>query len=124
MPNYELIWQEPVDSPQITDIFSHYFIRAEQGQGAVCGIRARNGSVMFYEIVDNLRAGISDEDIQQALRDPANACPLPGYYYLPRHLAEKLRETLSRSTPAVTDRGKEDKRDESRKGDPTGLVRD
>lgn len=121
MPSYDLIWREPMDSSQIPEVFSQYFIRAEQGQGAVCGIRARNGSVMFYEIVDNLHAGISDEQIQEALRDPANACPLPGYYYLPREMAEKLRETLGKRDTSVPDRVPEDLRDASLEGDPAGM---
>jgi len=46
--------------------------------------------VLFYEIINHLQEGISDEDIRKTLSDPANASPLPGYFYLPSGIKTKL----------------------------------
>src|SRR5512137_1594236 len=77
-PKYDLIKEQLLDSSGCQAGSSHYFIQADQDNGCVCRIRAGNGTVLFYEILDHLREGISDEDIQDVLSDPANACPLPG----------------------------------------------
>jgi len=48
--------------------------------------------MLFYEILNYYREGISNEDIQDAVRDPSNACPLPGYFYITPKIKEKLHE--------------------------------
>ena len=98
-PKYDLIRTQLLGSSRYPPGSSQYFLCADQDKTCVCRIRDGNGTVLFYEILNHLREGISDEDIRDALQDPANACPLPGYYYLTPTLEEKLREV----PPKVTD---------------------
>jgi hypothetical protein len=91
-PSYDLITKQLLDPSGSPAGSSHYFIRADQDKRCICRIRAGNGTVLFYEILNHLRKGVSDEDIREALHNPANACPLPGYYYITPEIEGKLRE--------------------------------
>lgn len=91
-PKYDLIKRQLLDSSRFPAGSSNYFIRADEDKGCICRIRSGNGTVLFYEILNHLREGISDEDIQDALTDPSNACPLPGYFYITPKIKEKLHE--------------------------------
>jgi hypothetical protein len=91
-PRFDLIKQHLLDSTTSPAGFSNYFIQADEDKGCICRIRAGNGSVLFYEILNHLRDGISDEDIREAVRDPSNACPLTGYFYVTPKIKEKLHE--------------------------------
>ena len=91
-PRYDLLSSLLRGSSRLPAGSSQYFIRAEQNQGSLCRIRAHTESVLFYEILDNLEAGITDEEIQDALQDPANACPLPGYFYVTPAMEERLQK--------------------------------
>jgi hypothetical protein len=106
-PKYDLIRKQLLDSSGCPAGSSHYFIQADQDNGCICRIRAGNGTVLFYEILDHLREGISDEDILDILSDPANACPLPGYFYVTPKIEEKLREVSLKDTPRYIIRHKE-----------------
>jgi hypothetical protein len=46
--------------------------------------------VLFYEIVNHLKMGISDNDIREAITRPSNAASLPGYYYLTPEIERKI----------------------------------
>lgn len=91
-PKYDLIMRQLLDSPRSPAGLSNYFIQADQDKGCICRIRAGNSAVLFYEILNHIRDGISDKDIQDAVRDPSNACPLPGYFYITPKIKEKLHE--------------------------------
>ena len=91
-PKYDLIMGQLLDSSRSPAGLSNYFIQADQEKGCICRIRAGNSAVLFYEILNHLRDGISDEDIREAVRDPSNACPLPGYYHVTPKIKEKLHE--------------------------------
>jgi hypothetical protein len=106
-PKYDLIRKQLLDSSGCPAGSSNYFIWADQDNGCICRIRAGNGTVLFYEILDHLREGISDEDIQDVLNDPANLCPLPGYFYLTPKIEEKLREAPLKDTTGYNIRHKE-----------------
>jgi len=90
-PQYELIKKQLLDTPHHQSGSSHYFIRTCSDKGCVCRIRPGNGTVLFYEILNHLQQGISDEDIREILADPANASPLPGYFYLTPKIKTKLQ---------------------------------
>lgn len=91
-PKYELIKKQLLDPSRSSRGYSSYFIRAENNKGCICRIRAGNGTALFYEIMNHSHNGITDEDIQEALRNPENACSLPGYY----HITPKIREKLQK----------------------------
>jgi hypothetical protein len=91
-PQYDLIKSQLLDSSRSPAGLSNYFIWADQDNCCICRIRAGNSSVLFYEILNHPREGISDEDIRDAVRDPSNACSLPGYFYVTPNIKEKLHE--------------------------------
>lgn len=106
-PRYELIKQLLLDCSRLPAGASHYFIQAEQDKGCICRIREGNGFVLFYEIVNHLREGISFDEIRDAIHDPANASPLAGYFYLTHTLEEKLHKIRLKDTPLSGTRYKE-----------------
>lgn len=90
-PQYDLLKKQLLDTPHHPVGSSHYFIRAADKKGCVCRIHAGNGTVLFYEVLNHLSEGISNEDIRDAIREPSNASPLPGYFYITPEIEEKLR---------------------------------
>jgi hypothetical protein len=91
-PQYALIKDQLLDSSDIPTGSSHYFIRAAQDDGCICRIRAGNGTVLFYEILNHCSNGILDEEIREVIRDPSCASPLSGYFHLSPKIKEKLME--------------------------------
>ena len=90
-PQYELIKKLLLDSAHSPVGSSYFFIRNDSGKGCICRIRPGNGTVLFYEILNHLREGISDEDIKEALFDPTNVSPLAGYCYITEKIERKLQ---------------------------------
>jgi hypothetical protein len=89
-PQYDQIKKHLLDSTHRPAGSSHYFIRAAHEKGCVCRINDGNGTVLFYEILDHLKEGISDEDIRAALRESSNTSPLPGYFHISPKIEQKL----------------------------------
>ena len=89
-PQYALIKKHLLATDRCPDECSHYFIRTDSDNGCVCRIKASNGTILFYEILNHLQEGISDEDIRQAIMDPINSSPIQGYFYIPPKIREKL----------------------------------
>jgi len=87
---YDLIKKHLLATSHCLEGSSHYFIRTDAENVCLCRIKASNGTILFYEILNQLQVGISDEDIRQALMDPINSSPLPGYYYISPKIREKL----------------------------------
>jgi hypothetical protein len=106
-PAYDLIKRQLLDTTRFPAGSSCYFIHADVDKNCICRIRAGNGTVLFYEILNHHREGIPGEDIREALDDPSNACPLPGYFYLTPKIEEKLREFSLKDTPGYRIRHKE-----------------
>jgi hypothetical protein len=90
-PQYELIRNQLLEYSYSHFGSSHYFIRSGPDNVCVCRIRAGNGTVLFYEIINHALAGISDEEIRAASANPANASPLPDYCYPTPLIEEKIR---------------------------------
>lgn len=90
-PQYELIKKQLLETTVSHPGSSRYFIHAGENSGSVCRIRAVNGTVLFYEILNHQEEGISDEEIREVLVNPANASPLPEYYYVTPQIEQKLR---------------------------------
>lgn len=87
---YQLIKTKLLDTSRFPAGSTCYFVRVYKDTGCICRIRAGTGAVMFYEIINHYLEGITDEDIQEAIRDPANACPLDGYYTITPTIEAKL----------------------------------
>jgi len=105
-PQYDLLKNQLLDSSHLPVGSSYYFIRAANEKGCICRIKDGNGPVLFYEILNHLREGIASEDIQDAIRDPSNASPLPGYFYLTPTIEQKLRALKMRDASCLTKRCK------------------
>ena len=93
-PQYELLKKQLLDPSHLPAGSSHYFIRAAQEKGCICRIKAGNGTVLFYEVLNHLREGITNEDIRDAIREPSNASPLPGYFYITPKIEQKLLRAM------------------------------
>jgi hypothetical protein len=89
-PQYELIKKHLLNTSRPLGT-SYYFIRADLDNSCICRIKAGNGTVMFYEILNHQRQGISDEEIRNAVILPANASGLSDYYFITPEIEEKLR---------------------------------
>ena len=95
---YALIKKQLLDPVGAMPGVSCYFVRAGQDRGCICRIRAGYGAVMFYEVLDHVAEGITGEEIQKAIRNPAHACPLAGYFYPTPEIEEKLKNVRLRET--------------------------
>ncbi len=89
-PRYELIKKQLLDPVHSEAGSSHFFIRSGSDKNCICRIRAGNESVLFYEILNHLQEGISDEDISEVLTNPKNSTTVPGYFYITPTLEKKL----------------------------------
>jgi hypothetical protein len=89
-PQYELIKNHLLNASHPLGS-SHYFIRADTDNGCICRIHAGNGTVLFYEILNHQREGISNEDIRKAVIQSSNASELPDYFFITPEIEEKLR---------------------------------
>lgn len=94
-PRYDLLKSQLLDYSLLPSGASHYFVRAEQESLSLCRIRAGNGTVIFFEILDHEREGITDDDLREACCDKKNASPLPEYYHLSRKINEQLQQYLA-----------------------------
>ena len=90
-PQYDLIRKHLLDSSPLPHGSSHYFIRAGRDNCCICRIKACNDTVLFYEILNHLRMGISDEDIRNAVACPSCISPLPDYFSLTPEIERKLQ---------------------------------
>lgn len=90
-PRYELIKKQLLDPVHSPVGSSHFFIRSGSDKSCICRIRAGNGSVLFYEILNHLQEGISEEDISEVLTNPENSTLVPGYFYITPDIEKKLQ---------------------------------
>lgn len=107
---YALIKKQLLDPIGARPGVSCYFVRAGQDRGCICRIRAGYGAVMFYEVLDHEAEGITNEDIRQAIRNPANACPLAGYFYPTPEIEENLKNVRRKETHGYKTRQQEPNR--------------
>jgi hypothetical protein len=98
-PQYELIKTQLLGPSSHPIGSSHYFIRAGRDNACVCRIKAGNGTVLFYEILNHRQEGITDDDIREAVCRPSGASPLPGYFYITPEIQEKLERCASLRHP-------------------------
>ena len=94
-PQYDLIKEHLLASSPHSTRSSYYFIRAVKDDVCICRIKAGYVCVLFYEIINHLAEGITDEDLREAITRPQSASPLPDYYYLTPEIEKKIRAGTS-----------------------------
>ena len=90
-PEYELILEQLQDYHKSLIGSSYYYIRAGDDRSCLCRIEHGGGRIFFHEMVDHHKHGISDEDIEMAIRRDTGTFALPGYYPVSSHIEQKLR---------------------------------
>jgi len=70
---------------------SYYYIRADHEDAFLCRIVPGGGKIFFHEVVDHEKHGISDADIEAAVKRDPGVFTTPGYYPISSHIEDKLR---------------------------------
>lgn len=70
---------------------SFYFIRADQPSPALCRLIYGGGRLYSTEILDHEQHGISDEDIEEAIKHDRESMNIPGHHHISPHIEKKLR---------------------------------
>lgn len=68
---------------------SYYYIRAEREEASLCRIVPGGGKIFFHEVVDHVKHGISDDEIDQVVIRHASS--VPGYYPISPSIENKLK---------------------------------
>jgi hypothetical protein len=90
-PEYELILEQLQNYRKSLIGPSYYYIRANDERCCLCRIVHGAGKVFFHEMVDHRQHGISDEDIEESVKQDTGAFTLPGHYHISPHIEQKLR---------------------------------
>ena len=90
-PDYTLILEELADYHRSLIGSSYYYIRTGDDIPMLCRIVHGGGKVFFHEVVDHEQHGISEDDLETAVRDEAAAMDMPGHYVISPHIEMKLR---------------------------------
>lgn len=77
----------------IGSAFFYIHTRAAE-EFCLCRIIPGGGKIFFHEIVDHRRYGISDEDMQDAVKYDTGIFSLPGHIHISPHIEKKLRALL------------------------------
>jgi hypothetical protein len=70
---------------------SYFFIRAQGNNASIYRTNLGYGRIYSLEVIDHLSYGISDDDIDHALRVPDPECEIQGFYPVSEHIEKKLR---------------------------------
>jgi hypothetical protein len=70
---------------------SYFFIRSQGNYAALFRTNLGYGRIYSSEVVDHHQYGISDDDIDHALRIAPPPSEIRGYYPVSRHIEKKLR---------------------------------
>ena len=73
---------------------SHYFIKVEKGYISLCRMIYAGGKMYFSEIVNHREYGISDIEIEEAVRINCHNLGLADHYHISPHIEKKLRALL------------------------------
>jgi hypothetical protein len=90
-PEYELILEQLQDYRESMIGSSYYYIRAGDERRCLCRIVHGGGKIFFHELVDHQKHGISDEDLEESVRQDTGSFTLPEHYPLSPHIEQKLR---------------------------------
>ena len=73
---------------------SYYYISVYGKERMICRIVYARGKISFHEIINHERHGISDDDIDHAIRLDSGFIELPNIYRISPHIETKLRILL------------------------------
>ncbi len=90
-PEYEIILEQLQDYRKSQIGSSYYYVRTGDDRCCLCRIVHGGGKVFFHEMVDHHKHGISDEDLEQSVKQDTGAFPLPGHHPISPHVEQKLR---------------------------------
>ncbi len=90
-PEYEKILEELQNYRNSLIGRSYYYIRNRDESYFLCRIVHGGGQIFFHEIVDHRQHGISDDDIDDAIRQNENSQLVTGYFPISDHIEMKLR---------------------------------
>jgi hypothetical protein len=94
MPDYDEILEQLQDYQRSQIGSSYYYIRAENDRMILCRILPGGGKIFFHEIVDHEKHGISDDDLETAVRLETGLLSKTGYHQISPHIEAKLRVVL------------------------------
>jgi hypothetical protein len=94
-PEYEAILEQIqyLRKSMIGSAFFYIRVRAAE-EFCLCRIIPGGGKIFFHEIVDHQKYGISDEDMQDAVKYDTGVFTLPGHIHISPHIEKKLRALL------------------------------
>lgn len=91
IPPYELILEHIQHSANNLIGSSYFYIKADDRSCNLCRIIHGGGKIFFHELVDHEKNGISEDDINDAVRLGSGAFSIPDYYPISPHIEQKLR---------------------------------
>jgi hypothetical protein len=93
-PDYDEILEQLQEYRHSLIGSSYYYIRAENDRTTLCRIIPGGGKIFFHEIVDHNKHGISETDLEEAIRQDPGSFSALGYYPISPHIETKLRGLL------------------------------
>ena len=94
VPEYDEILEQLQEYHRSFIGSSYYYIRVENERMHLCRILPGGGKIFFHEIVDHEKHGISENDLEEAVRLDTGSFSTPGYYPVSPHIETKLRVLL------------------------------
>jgi hypothetical protein len=94
VPEYDEILEQLQEYHRSFIGSSYYYIRVENDRLYLCRILPGGGKIFFHEIVDHEKHGISEDDLEEAVRLDTDSFSTPGYYPVSLHIETKLRVVL------------------------------
>jgi len=90
-PEYERILEQLQNYQNSLIGSSYYYVRADEENCSLCRIVHGGGKIYFHELVDHRKHGISDEDLEESVRQDTGSFSLSGYYPVSPLIEQKLR---------------------------------
>jgi hypothetical protein len=92
---HELVMQLQEDRRSLVGMY-YYYIRVRNASPMLCRIPAGQGSPQVEEVLDHMRLGISDGDLEENVRNMhvIQVRDREGYYQLSPHIERKIRVLL------------------------------
>jgi hypothetical protein len=94
IPDYDEILEQLQDYQRSLIGSSYYYIRVENNRMILCRILPGGGKIFFHEIVDHEKYGISDDDLETAIRLDTGLLSKAGYHQISPPIEAKLRGVL------------------------------
>ena len=90
-PDYDRILEHLAGSPISRIGASFFYLRTQGGCVALCRIVHGGGKIFFHETMDHRLQGITDSELEEAVRNDPGIFAEPGYYLISPLIESKLR---------------------------------